>query len=156
MAKWVAECVTSKKVTAEELAATTEFLVSLGEHRRRGAIDDRLAAQGQKFFAEGKDEVTACFDCHAMKVTSDPDGLFEGGSSQIATGAPDLTGYASAAWLRDFISDPGEKRFYGSHNAMQKYAGQLTERELELIVDFLLQNWDERPNPRNGTQHSGQ
>jgi ubiquinol-cytochrome c reductase cytochrome b subunit len=144
MAKWVAECVTSKEVSEDELESVIEFRAGLSERQDLASIDDSRFAAGQKFFAEGKDSVTACFDCHVMKTTNDPDGLFADGSSQIATGAPDLTGYASSTWLRDFISNPGSKRFYGSHNAMPAFGEQLTERELNLIVDFLLHIWPER------------
>ncbi len=145
MAQWVEESVTSKKVTEDELESLIEFLVSLSQHTQREPIDEAKVANGQKLFAEGKDGVTACYDCHAMKIDKDPDGLFADASAQIATGAPDLTGYGSLAWLREFIGDPGNKKFYGSHNAMPGFGDRLTDRELGLIVDFLLHNWPEKP-----------
>ncbi|MBS0262655.1 MAG: cytochrome b N-terminal domain-containing protein [Planctomycetes bacterium] len=154
MAQWVAECVTSGKLTAAELNTIVEFLASLSEHKLRGPVDQTLVSAGQKLFAEGKDGVTACYDCHAMKVSPDPEGLFEGSSAQIATGAPDLTGYGSAAWLRDFLINPGDKRFYGSHNAMPGFGGQLSDVELKLIVDFLLHNWLEKPPAAGGAAGS--
>jgi ubiquinol-cytochrome c reductase cytochrome b subunit len=125
------------------LQSLIEFLLSLSEHRLRGPVNESLIAKGQKLFAEGKDGVAACYECHDMKIAHDPDGLFADGSAQIATGAPDLTGYGSSAWLRDFLADPGSKRFYGSHNAMPGFGGKLTDRELGLIVDFLLHRWPE-------------
>lgn len=144
MAKWVEECVTSKKVTEDELESLVEFLASLNDYMQKGPVDAAKVAEGQKLFALGKDGVTACYDCHAMKVKNDPDGLFADASAQIATGASDLTGYGSDTWLREFIGDPGNKKFYGSHNAMPGFADKLTEREMGLIVDFLLHNWAER------------
>jgi ubiquinol-cytochrome c reductase cytochrome b subunit len=144
MAEWVKECVTSKNVTEEELQALIEFLLSLSEHRQRGPLKDSLIAKGRELFAVGKDGVDSCYGCHEMKISPDPDGLFAGGSDQLATGAPDLTGYGSKAWLRDFLADPGSKRFYGPHNAMPGFGGSLTEREIGLIVDFLLQRWPEK------------
>jgi ubiquinol-cytochrome c reductase cytochrome b subunit len=144
MAQWVSECVTAKLVADDEIAALTEFLFSLSERIPRAAADDSLVAKGQKLFAEGKDGVTACFDCHTMKIREDPEGLFADTSAQIASGAPDLTGYGSSAWLRDFISDPSSKRFYGSHNAMPGFGKQLTDREMGLIVKFLLHDWPEK------------
>lgn len=146
MAEWVEECVTSKKVTEDELESLIEFLVSLSEHKLRGDVDQSKVASGQALFGEGKDGVTACYDCHAIKVAKDPDGLFADESSQIATGAPDLTGYGSAAWLREFIGDPGNKKFYSSHNAMPGFGDKLTDRELDLIVKFLLHDWPEKPS----------
>ena len=81
-----------------------------------------------------------------MKIDKDPDGLFAEPGAQIATGCtPDLTRYGSIAWLREFIGDPGNKKFYGSHNAMPGFGDRLTDRELGLIVDFLLHNWPEKP-----------
>ena len=144
MANWVKECVADKQVTEGELNTLVEFMVAQSEHTQRSAVDDSLVAAGLKFFVDGKDGVTACFECHAMKVDHDPEGLLSGESSQIATGAPDLTAYGSAAWLRDFINNPGHKKFYGEHNAMPGFAEQLSARELDLIIDFLLHNWPER------------
>ena len=152
MAQWVEENVTSKKVTESELESLIEFLVSLSEHKQRGDYDEAKVAAGQKLFAEGKDGVTGCYDCHAMKIVNDPDGLFAEPGAQIATGAPDLTGYGSSEWLREFIGNPGGKKFYGSHNAMPAFGGQLTERELGLIVDFLLHNWPEKPAKETKTK----
>jgi ubiquinol-cytochrome c reductase cytochrome b subunit len=145
MAQWVEESVTSKKVTEDELESLVEFLVSLNDYMQKGPVDETKIANGQKLFALGKDGVTACYDCHAMKIDKDPDGLFADASAQIATGAPDLTGYGSTAWLREFIGDPGSKKFYSSHNAMPGFGDRLTDRELGLIVDFLLHNWPEKP-----------
>jgi ubiquinol-cytochrome c reductase cytochrome b subunit len=145
MAQWVEESVTSKKVTEDELESLVEFLVSLNDYMQKGPVDETKIANGQKLFALGKDGVTACYDCHAMKIDKDPDGLFADAGAQIATGAPDLTGYGSTAWLREFIGDPGSKKFYSSHNAMPGFGDRLTGRELGLIVDFLLHNWPEKP-----------
>ncbi|MBI3861692.1 MAG: cytochrome b N-terminal domain-containing protein, partial [Planctomycetia bacterium] len=144
MAQWVEECVTQKKVSEQELDALVEFLVGMSEHKPKISVDDAKAVEGQKLFAEGKDGVTACYDCHSIKVPKekDPDGLFADASAQIATGAPDLTDYGSTAWLREFIGNPGSKKFYSSHNAMPAFAEQLSERELDLIVKFLLHQWE--------------
>lgn len=145
MAQWVAENVTSKKVTDEELEAVIEFLQSLGGRKAATPIDAEKVAKGRSFFALGSDAVTSnCYECHAIKVKDDPDELFKEPSSQIATGAPDLTGYASAEWLRDFIANPGDKRFYSSHNVMPGFGDKLTSRELDLIVRWLLHDWPER------------
>jgi acetolactate synthase-1/2/3 large subunit len=144
MAKWVADNISSKKVTGDELEAVVEFLASLSEHREAGRPDQEKVAAGQKFFALGTDMTDGtCYDCHAMKPKDDPEGLFQEPGMQRATGAPDLTGYGSAQWLRDFLSDPGHKRFYGSHNAMPAFGDQLSEQELHLLVEWLLHRWPE-------------
>jgi len=150
MAEWVEENITSKKVTEEELDAVVEFLASLGERKDAGKLDADKVAKGKNFFGLGSDAVSGtCYDCHLMKVADDPDGAFSDASAQIATGAPDLTGYGSAQWLHEFIAKPGSKKFYGSHNAMQEFAGSLTDREIDLIVKWLLHDW---PEPENATK----
>jgi mono/diheme cytochrome c family protein len=78
-----------------------------------------------------------------MKLKDDPEGLFKEPSAQIASGAPDLTGYGSTEWLRDFLRDPGHTRFYGSHNAMPAFGDQLSEQEINLLVEWLLHRWPE-------------
>ncbi len=123
-----------------------EFLASMSEHRDVGSLDADKIAKGRTFFGQGSDAVSeTCYDCHVIKLADDPDGLFTDGSAQIATGAPELTGYGSTSWLREFIGNPGDKRFYGSHNAMPGFADSLTEREINLIIDWLLHRWAEPP-----------
>lgn len=148
MAKWVAENVASRKLKDAELDAIVEFLASLSDHRQRGEIDKDKAAKGRELFAVGNDDLSgSCYDCHAMKVSDDTEGLFSAESAQIATGAPNLTGYGSVEWLREFIRDPGQKRFYASHNAMPGFVDQLTEQELGFVVDWLLHRWPELEGP---------
>ena len=66
--------------------------------------------------------------------------------------APDLTGYRSRQWMIDFISNPANERFYGEYNdRMPAYAKNpdkpldniLTQRDIELIVDWLRRDWYE-------------
>ncbi|MFT5190178.1 MAG: ubiquinol-cytochrome c reductase cytochrome b subunit [Verrucomicrobiales bacterium] len=71
----------------------------------------------------------ACTDCHH----------FQGEGKR-----PDLTGYGSREWMREFIKDPSHKRFYGERNdRMPSYgpiegkAAKLSDREVDLIVDWL-------------------
>lgn len=144
MAGWVKENVSSGKVTKEEIDAVVEFLASLSEHRDVKDIDAAKVAKGREFFAQGRDGVSGtCYECHAIKVQADPDGLFSDPSAQIATGAPELTGYGSAAWLRNFLRNPGDKQLYASHNRMPAFGESLTEGEIEMIVAWLLHRWPE-------------
>jgi hypothetical protein len=100
MAIWVADNVTSKKVKEDELDAVIEFLASFSNHKENGSIDKEKVAAGARFFALGSDATTGtCYDCHAMKIDPDPEELFKEPSAQIATGAPDLTGYGSREWI---------------------------------------------------------
>ncbi len=142
MAQWVADNVTSKKVTPEELDAVVEFLASLSGRKDVGSLDKKKITAGRTFFASGSDATSgACFDCHAMKVDNDPDELFKEPSSQNATGAPNLTGYGSAEWLHEFIRQPGNKRFYASHNAMPAFGEQMSEKEFDMLVEWMLHQW---------------
>ena len=142
MAEWVKDNVATKKVTEEELDAVVEFLASLSEHKEIGSLDGEKVAKGRTFFAGGSDKVSgSCYDCHAMKVADDPDDVFAEPGAQIATGAPELTGYGSKEWLHEFIGNPGNKKLYSSHNAMPAFGESLTEREINLIVDWLLHDW---------------
>jgi ubiquinol-cytochrome c reductase cytochrome b subunit len=142
MAGWVKDNVASKKVTAGEIDAVVEFLASLSGHKGVGTVDSDKVAAGQKFFALGSDAASgACYDCHAMKLKEDPEELFKEPSAQIATGAPELMAYGSREWLKDFIRNPADKRFYGSHNAMPAFGDQLSEKELTMLVEWLLHQW---------------
>lgn len=144
MAEWVAENVKGKKIKDDELDGVIEFLQSLSERKPVSTADADKVAKGREFFVLGSDAVSSsCYECHAMKVKDDPDGLFKDPGNQVAPGAPDLTGYASAEWLRDFINEPGSKRFYSSHNAMPGFGDKLTSRELDLVVRWLLHDWPE-------------
>ena len=81
-----------------------------------------------------------CAQCHKFHDV-DPD-----------AGAPDLTGYRSRQWTIDFVSNPSHERFYGDNNdRMPAYAKDpdnprnniLTQREIELMVDWLRGVWYE-------------
>ena len=79
-----------------------------------------------------------CVDCHKY-----------GQAGELGM-APDLTGYASRGWLRDFVANPAHERFYPDTNDnMPAYfpaapgaaENILTRRELMLIVDWLRGDW---------------
>ncbi|MDB4691133.1 cytochrome b N-terminal domain-containing protein [Verrucomicrobia bacterium] len=79
-----------------------------------------------------------CSDCHAFHFEDDD------------ADGPDLTGYGSREWMKSFISDPGQKRFYGENNdRMPSFLteGILTPTEIGLLVDWLRQDWFE-PLPK--------
>jgi ubiquinol-cytochrome c reductase cytochrome b subunit len=75
-----------------------------------------------------------CADCHKF-----------GDAGDLGT-APDLTGYGSSRWLREFIANPAHERFYADRNdrmpvfaadAENPQANTLQPLELELIVRWL-------------------
>lgn len=75
---------------------------------------------------------SACTDCHKF-------------GEEGTEGAPDLTGYASLEWLKAFIANPGDDRFYGGnndrmpafHQAHKGARNLLTEEELTLLARWL-------------------
>jgi len=103
--------------------------------------DDKIAAR----VTSGKEAMInefACTDCHKFHEDGDL-GL-----------APDLTGYASRAWLRAFIANPAHERFYPETNdrmpafaaSDEPSASRLSASELDLLVDWLRGKWYE-PKP---------
>ncbi len=145
MAKWVAENVHARLMKDEDVAAVVEFLAGQSGRADVAPLNAKQAAAGKQFFAEGSDAVsTTCYSCHEMRLK---DELFESGSAGVAAG-PDLTGYCSETWLREFISNPGQKKFYGKRNAMPAFADRLSEKDLNLLVEWLLHRWPEPAPPK--------
>ncbi|QDT00527.1 cytochrome b [Adhaeretor mobilis] len=102
--------------------------------------DAKLIQQGRALI-EGKladivSEGMSCTDCHTFGEQQD-------------IGSPVLDGYMSKKWLSDLIRNPADERFYGDMNdRMPKFAphdnamlNQLDDKSLELIVDWLRQDW---------------
>ena len=84
----------------------------------------------------GRDLIVAkCVDCHKF-----------GDKGETGSGYPDLTGYATAQWLKEFIANPEHERFYGEdgNDRMPAFAAAedpsqnlLTEHELDMLVRWL-------------------
>jgi ubiquinol-cytochrome c reductase cytochrome b subunit len=101
--------------------------------------DAELVAEGRRLIVEEM----GCIDCHKF-----------GDDGELGM-APDLTGYASREWLIEFLNDPTTERFYLADNygeparMMPAFAPHrdepvmnvLTDREIELIVDWLRGKW---------------
>lgn len=146
MAQWAAENVKSGQMKKTEIDAVVGFLIVQagatpgGGRKGLDAVEFDMEQAGKEFFAQGSDAVTtSCYGCHEMKIDDD---LFKDGSDAIAA-APDLTGYGSGKWLKDFIKNPGDKRFYGKRNAMPAFESKLSDQQLDMLVDWLLHRWQE-------------
>ena len=50
--------------------------------------------------------------------------------------APNLTGYLSEEWLKEFIKNPSDPKFYGTRNKMPGF-DKLSERELDALIQYL-------------------
>ncbi len=130
MAKW------SKRniplLSDDELEAVITFLIGHGRARQTPPADPERMAQGARVFAQGSSQGSqVCIACHRLEH---PDVGVKG----LALG-PDLTGYASQNWLREFIMDPSQPRFYsGDVQSMPKFGERLTVQEIELLVNWIL------------------
>jgi ubiquinol-cytochrome c reductase cytochrome b subunit len=106
-------------------------------------INEELAKAGQEIFTTGALKSgslsSACTDCHTMHA---------GGielSTNVGAGVPTLTGYAGKDWLKRFIQNPAHEDFYGENNAMPAFGASMTERELQLLVDWMSHDYLEPP-----------
>ena len=119
------------KYTAEELkklSAIADALSAQAKLPSQKAADDQSdAVLIRKGIAYLEDDI-GCIDCHAF---GEPDPDADG---------PDLTGYGSREWMLGIVHDPAHERFYGKKNdRMPAFGadGQLTHRQMELIVDWI-------------------
>lgn len=126
---------------AGDLTALVEALVAMRNWKGdEGIIDSALAERGQQILdgeplADGS-EISSCIDCHDT-IGSDLEVTGEG------YGYPDLAEYGSAKWLKAFISDPGSDQFYGAKNHMPAYADKMNERDLDLLVRWMTDDYHE-------------
>jgi len=56
---------------------------------------------------------------------------------------PQLTGYGSEEWLKDFLMNPGAGRHYGDRNAMPSFKDRMTEKDFEILTRWLRHRWYE-------------
>jgi len=92
-------------------------------------LQRELDSTQSKIIEEGRELASnsmKCTDCHQFR-----------NKDEDAT-APDLTGYGSKTWLREFILNPKHERFYGAKNdRMPAFQGELNHKSIDLIVDWL-------------------
>jgi ubiquinol-cytochrome c reductase cytochrome b subunit len=139
MAGWAKDNV--PKMSPQDLDGVVEFLVAQGGRSDQTPTDPKLVEAGRNFFEKGGGEASACADCHHIK--------FEGGELGEAGSAPDLTGYGSDKWLREFILHPDAPHNYGDKNAMRRFEGQISGRDLDILVKWMRHEW------QGGTDEGG-
>jgi ubiquinol-cytochrome c reductase cytochrome b subunit len=135
MAGWAAENVSA--MTKQEIDGVVEFLLAQSKRTDIPPPDPELVKIGREFWVNGSDEAQACSKCHGMTV----DG--EQLSESAGEGYPDLTGYASEEWLRQFLLDPGAERNYYDNNAMPSYKDRMSDKDLELLLRWMRHRWYE-------------
>jgi ubiquinol-cytochrome c reductase cytochrome b subunit len=120
----------------EGYKALVEFLVAQSGREDLKA-DEKLVKQGREVFTTGKlvnGSIAACTDCHTMKVRGEAEAVNENSGS----GVPTLTGYASKEWLTAFLKNPGHADFYGDNNIMPGFESTMTDKELGMLVDWMV------------------
>jgi len=139
MANWTADNTESLKSAenADNVTALVEFLAAEAGHAQT-QYDAALVQKGRGLAVDGSWagalKGTSCASCHetiSQEFPTAPD-------DSSASGYPIMAKYASAAWLKDFIRNPGAARHYGAKNRMPAYSPQqLSESELDLLVRWM-------------------
>ena len=126
MATFVGNELEANAVPAVSLALAVESGLSqeTGENKT-------LLAEGRKHLQD------SCANCHRYHD-----------SGELGT-APDLTGYATLDWMKQFVHDPAHERFYGEKNdRMPAFGGtaELTVKEIDLVCRWLRGDWTRGSN----------
>ena len=119
----------------------TSFLQAQGGRTSpKPNMDEAAVKRGREIFTSGKLAVgefeSKCTDCHSLKPRGE-----EAVVGEVGT-APTLTGYAGSDWLREFLKNPGHSQFYGDHNAMPAFGDRLSEKELDLLVRWMVGDFE--------------
>jgi ubiquinol-cytochrome c reductase cytochrome b subunit len=113
-----------RDLDANDLENLSEYLYAQSVEPGDPAPDPTKVRNGDELFHN------TCTVCHQG----------EGDLSQTdatARDAPDLTGWASRAWIRGQIVAPAHSTRYGTHNEMPSFQEELTGRDLEMVVDYV-------------------
>lgn len=105
------------KLPDESLLDMTEFLLSQSEgliHQNAERVE-----RGKELVLKGN-----CVVCHPI------------GNKDLKKIAPNLTEYLSETWLKEFIRNPGDPRFYGTRNKMPAF-DRLTDSQLDALIQYL-------------------
>lgn len=139
MADWTSGNTESLKSAenADNVKALVEFLAAEAGHAGT-EFDAALVEQGKKLATEGNWagalNGTSCKQCHETIGDAFP----AQPSDEGASGYPTMAKYGSAAWLKDFIRNPGAARHYGAKNQMTASTPEkLTETDLDLLVRWM-------------------
>lgn len=141
MADWSGDAETlGSDANKPNVKAIVEFLVQQAAHHGT-SVDPALAKKGRNVAVEGAWEGdlkgTSCADCHET--------IGEAGFVSIPESDdpsyPNLSGYGSVAWLKNFISNPGAAQHYAGKNQMPAYANRMTSQELDLLVRWLVRDY---------------
>jgi mono/diheme cytochrome c family protein len=117
-----------------KVTALAAFLVAL---RSQEVGPDQYPPQLTESFKLYQE--SGCESCHSLQPGEE-------------SAAPNLAGYGSPRWLREFLRDPGGALYYGKDNEMPAFGKRFSEEELDFAVAFLR---DLAPQPQNGQASAG-
>lgn len=121
----------------DNVTAIIEFLAAEAGHQS-GEFDAALVERGRSLAVDGDWSGdlngTSCKQCHDTigdDFPAVPD-------DSEASGYPTMAKYGSAAWLKDFIRNPGAARHYGEKNFMTASTPErLSDADLDLLVRWM-------------------
>lgn len=107
------------KLPDESLLDAAEFLLS----QSGDLLNKNIASmeRGKELVLKGN-----CVVCHPI------------GNKDAKKLGPNLTEYLSETWLKEFIKNPADPKFYGTRNKMPGFDGKLTDKQLDDLVQYLL------------------
>ncbi|NUN21897.1 MAG: cytochrome b N-terminal domain-containing protein [Candidatus Jettenia caeni] len=105
------------KLPDESIFDMTEFLLSQSGDLLNKNIDS--IERGKGLVLKGN-----CAICHPI------------GDKDAKRIAPNLTDYLSETWLKEFIKNPSDPKFYGTKNKMPGF-DRLTDKEMDALIQYL-------------------
>lgn len=142
MASWSASHAQHWRVKENEQALSDLAAFFHSQSQRKGApgLSDEAPKRGRQIFESGKLPVgefeSKCTDCHSLQPVGEEKLLGEIGAG------PSLTNYGGKNWLKEFLQNPAHEKFYGDNNAMPAFGERLTEKELDLLVRWMVGDFD--------------
>lgn len=127
----------------------------------RAEFDAWLAREAAAAGGPGRDLLDAkgCLGCHSLDGSPGAGptlrGVFGRTVTVLAPDGRELTTAADRAYLRDSILGPAPGVVKGYEPIMPEYAGQLTDEEIELMLDFLEKGDSALPDGREVAGRQG-
>lgn len=111
------EAMPAAEVTGAELDALVEMV-----YAETGAsdVDAALAARGVELFSD-----QPCGDCHER-------------TGEASSSGPNLAGRGTVAYLKSFIGDTGQARFFGEKHEMPRMVEELGPDDLQRLAEWVV------------------
>jgi ubiquinol-cytochrome c reductase cytochrome b subunit len=113
-----------RRLSDDDLRAVGEWLHAQGVARGEPAADVALVERAVPIIRD------RCNGCHLGSLApADAEGA--------ARDAPNLDGWGSREWIYEQIVNPHRLEQYGARNKMPRFRDKLSERELQMIVEYV-------------------